>query len=105
MEVRNSRTSLLEEILDIEAEIKKIRWDPTYMKIVHNLKRLRGRSFGNPVMTIASPDDLNSGLRVRRHSKEMKVILRRYGEWRREYEEKIDKLHKRKRSLEKELFR
>jgi len=96
---------MLEKILEIEAEIGQIRLDPSYMKIVRNFNLLKGMNLGNPVMTVASPDDLDIGLRVRRHSKEMKTILRRYGERRREYEEKIDKLHKRKKSLEERLFR
>jgi len=104
MDSQESRASRLEEILEIEGEIEQIKRTPTYMKILDNLKRLKGMRFGNPVMTIPMPDDLGSSLRVRIHSKEMKAILRRYDELRREYEEKIDRLYKRKRGLEKLLF-
>jgi len=95
---------MLKEILEVEAEIKQIRGDPTYMKIVQNLKRLNGMGFGNPVMTIPSPDDLSRNLEVRRHSKEMKEILYRYGERQLEYEKKIKNLRKRRKDLEKQLF-
>lgn len=96
---------MLKEILEVEAEIKQIRRNPTYMKIVQNLKRLNGIGFGNLVMTIPSPDDLNRNLEVRRHSKEMNEIKYRYEEWQLEYEKKIKVLSKRRKDLEKQLFR
>jgi len=99
-----SRTSMLKEILEVEAEIKQIRGTPTYMKIVQNLKRLNRMSFGNPVMTIPSPDDLNRNLEVRKHSKEINEIMYRYEERLLEYEKKIKDLRKRRKNLEKQLF-
>ena len=101
----SSRTSMLKEILEIEAEIEQIRRNPTYMKIAQNLKRLNGMGFGNPVMTIPSPDDLNRNLEVRRHSKEMKEIMYRYEELQLGYRTKINDLRKRRKNLEKQLFR
>ena len=95
---------MLKEILDVEAEIKQIRGNPTYMKIVQNLKRLNRMGFGNPVMTISSPDDLSKNLEVRRHSKEMNEIMYRYEERQLEYEKKIKDLRKHRNDLEKQLF-
>jgi len=95
---------MLMEILEVEAEIKQIRGNPTYMKIVRNLKLLKGMGFGNPVMMISSPDDLNKNLEVRRHSKEMNEIMYRYEERLLEYEKKIKDLRKRRENLEKQLF-
>lgn len=100
-----SRTSMLKEILEVEAEIEQIRRNPTYVKIAQNLKRFNGMGFDNPVMTIPSPDDLNRNLEVRRHSKEMKEIMYRYEEWQLEYENEINELRKRRKDLEKQLFR
>lgn len=100
-----SRPSILEEILEIEVEIKKISMNPTYRKIVHNLRQLNRMGFGNPVMRIPSPDNLNKNLQVRRHSKEMKEIMYRYEELQLEYRQKINDLHKRRKNLEKQLFR
>jgi len=99
-----SRTSTLKEILEVEAEIKQIRRNPTYMKIVQNLKRLNSMGFGNPVMMIPSPDDFNRNLEVRRHSKEMNEIMYRYEERQLEYDEKMKGLRKRREDLEKQLF-
>jgi len=100
-----SRTSMLKEILEVEVEIEQIKRNPTYMKIAQNLKRLNRMGFGNPVMTIPSPDDLNRNLKVRRHSNEMKEIMYRYEKWQLEYEKKIKDLRKRRKDLEKQLFR
>jgi hypothetical protein len=99
-----SRTSILEEVLEVEAEIKQIMRNPTYVKIVRNLKLLKGLGFGNPVRTIPSPDDFNKNVEVRRHSKEMKEIMRRYDERRLEYDKKIKDLLKRRKNLENQLF-
>ena len=96
---------MLEEILEVEVEIKQIRMNPTYMKIVQNLKQLNRMGFSNPVMTIPSPDDLNKNLEVRRHSKNMNEIKYKYEERQLEYEKKINDLHKRRKNLEKQLFR
>ncbi len=104
MMVLASRTSILEEILDIDVEIERIRRNPTYRKIVKNLRRLRRMGIGNPVMTIPSPDDFSRNLKVRRHSKKIKEVLRRYDERRLEYEEKIEALNTRRKGLEKKLF-
>ena len=100
-----SRPSILEEILEVEAEIKKIRMTPTYRKIVHNLRKLNRMGFSNPIMRIPSPDDLNKNLEVRRHSKEMKEIIYKYEELQLEYGIKINDLRKRRKNLEKQLFR
>jgi len=104
-----SRPSILEEILEIEAEIKRIRMNPNYRKIVYYLKRLNSfdRSmapFSNPVMKIPSPDDLSKNLRVRRRSKEMKEIMFKYEELQLVYRSKIDGLRERRKTLEKQLF-
>lgn len=100
-----SRPSILEEILEVEAEIKKIKMNPTYRKIVYNLRKLNRMGFSNPVMTIPSPENLNKNLEVRRHSKEMKEIMYKYEELQLQYGNKINDLRERRKDLEKQLFR
>ena len=101
-----SRPSILEEILEVEDEIKKIRMTPTYRKIVYNLRQLNRMGFGSPVrMTIPSPDNLSKNLEVRRHSKEIKEIMYKYEELQLGYRTKINDLRKRRKNLEKQLFR
>lgn len=104
-----SRPSILEEILEIEAEIKRIRMNPHYRKLVYYLKRLNSfdRSiapFSNPVMKIPLPDDLSKNLRIRRRSKVMKDIMYRYEELQLVYRNRIDDLRERRKILEKQLF-
>jgi len=100
-----SRTSMLEEILEVEVEIKQIMMNPTYMKIVHNLKQLNRMGFSNSVMMIPSPDDLNKNLEVRIHSKKINEIRNKYEKRQLEYEQKINDLLKHRNNLEKQLFR
>jgi hypothetical protein len=61
--------------------------------------------FSNPVMRIPSPNDLNKNLDVQRHSKEMKEIMYKYEELQLGYRTKINDLRKRRKNLEKQLFR
>ena len=95
---------MLEEILEVEVEIKQIMMNPTYMKIVHNLKQLNRMGFSNSVMMIPSPDDLNKNLEVRIHSKKINEIRNKYEKRQLEYEQKINDLLKHRNNLEKQLF-
>jgi len=100
----NSKAAILEEILKIEDKIKKIKKDATYLSIRRNLRNLENIGFGNPTVTIPSPDDLNVPVRVPRRSRQMKDIIRRYRERRLEYEDRIRRLFGRRKRLEEELF-
>ena len=95
---------VLEEILKIEDEIKQLKMDTAYLKIRGNLKILEDSSFGNSPITTLSPDNLDIKIETRRHSEEIKGIIRRYREKQNEYEEKINGLYSRKRMLEKQIF-
>ena len=100
----NSKADILEEILRIEDEIRRIKKDSTYLSIRRNLRNLESIGFGNPTVTIPSPDDLDVHVMVPRRSSEMKDIISRYRERRSEYEERIMRLFGRRKKLEEELF-
>lgn len=99
-----SKTSILEEILKIDDEIKQIKTDSTYLKIKRNLQNLESISFGNPIINTQCPDNLDKKLRIRRHSKEMKDIIQRYRDRQLEFEDKMNKLYSRKKTLEEQIF-
>lgn len=104
MDSVNNKAAILEEILKIEDEIKQIKTDTTYLKIRRNLRNLENVGFGNRIVTIQSPDDLEVDMKIPRRSKEMKDIIRRYRERRLKFEEKIQRLYGRRKRLEKRLF-
>ena len=101
--MNKSKTSTIKKILEIDAEIKQIKSNPSYIKIVNALKRVE-RKVGNAVMIIPSPDNLKKKLEIRRHSPEMKNVIRRYYERQYEYENKIKNLYDRKKNFEKKIF-
>ena len=104
MDSLDSKAAILEKILKIEDEIRQIKKDSTYLSIRRNLRNLESIGFGNPTVTIPSPDDLDVPVRVPRRSREMKDIIRRYRERRLEYEDKIKRLFGSKKRLEEKLF-
>ena len=98
-----NKISKIEKILEIETEIKQIKRNPSYMKIINILKIVETR-IGNVVMIIPSPDDLKTKMEVRRHSPEMKDIIHRYNKRQLEYEKKIKNLYDQKHNIEKKIF-
>lgn len=100
----NSKAAILEEILKIEDEIRRIKKDSTYLSIRRNLRNLESIGFGNPTVTIPSPDDLDVHVMVPRRSREMKDIISRYRERRSEYEDRIKRLFGHRKRLEEKLF-
>ena len=99
------RKDVLREILKIEDQINKMRRNPTYLKIRYNLNYLEGRRFGSNVLLIASPDDLDTVLRMRNNSLKMKDTILRYRERRAEFDVQIDTLFNEKARLQKQLFK
>lgn len=99
-----NKASILEEILKIDDEIMRLKTDTNYLKIRRNLKKLENIGFGNPVITVPSPDDMDVNVRMQKRSKEMKGFIHRYRERQQAYDEKINQLYVQKRDLEKKLF-
>ena len=104
MKVLVDRKLLLRDILRIESDIRKMRRDPTYVWIKHNIFSLETRRFGAHTVKIASPDDPETTLEMRNNSQKMKDTLSRYKELRIEFTDKIDVMVSRKTELQKQLF-
>ena len=99
------RRSLLTEILNIEAQIKRRKRDPVYAMIKHNLGKLEGSRFGSSIVNVSSPDDPEKVVEVRRNSPEMRELISKYKEMRAELDDQIVELMARKARLQKQLFK
>jgi len=98
------RKNILREILNIEDQINMLRRNPTYLKIKYNLDYLKARRFGSKIVSIASPDDLDKILKMRKYSLEMKNTILRYRERQADFDVQMDNLHNEKGRLQKQLF-
>lgn len=99
------RKAILGEILKIEDQINTMKRKPTYRKIKHNLNYLEKRRFRSYIVDIASPDDLDKNLRMRKNSLKMKDTILRYRERQTEFDVQIDNLYNQKIRLQKQLFK
>lgn len=99
------RKDILREILKIEDQINMMKRNPTYIKIKYNLNYLEDRRFGSNILLIASPDDLDTILKMRNNSLEMKNTILRYREMQAEFDVQIDNLQNQKARLQKQLFK
>ncbi len=98
------RKAILEEILSIEAQIRKERTNPTYLNVKRNLSRLEDRKFGTTTVSVQSLYDPSKMVNLRYKSPKMREAVTLYRERQTEFDAKIDKLHIRKASLRRELF-
>lgn len=99
------RKDILREILKIEDQINMMKRNPIYIKIKYNLNYLEDRRFGSNILLIASPDDLDTILKMRNNSLEMKNTILRYREMQAEFDVQIDNLQNQKARLQKQLFK
>ena len=103
--VISDRRSILQEILENEAQIKTMRRDPVYVKIMHNLDKLEKRRFGSVTVNVPSPDDSEKVVEVRCNSPEMREIVSNYKEMRAEFDDRMGELLARNARLQKKLFK
>lgn len=94
----------MQEILSIDREIKQLERDSTYMKIKKNLRNLEGRTTLGMNVIVASPDDLDKKIRVRKNSKEMVEIVEKYRERNEMYRGRLIQLYEKKADLTGQLF-
>ena len=99
------RRSILQEILKNEAQIKMMRRDPVYAKIMHNLDKLDKMRFGSVTVNVPSPDYPEKLVEVRCNSPEMREIISKYKVMRAEFDDQIGELLTRKARLQKQLFK
>ena len=103
--VMADRRSILQEILENEAQVKRMRRDPVYVKIMHNLDKLEKRRFGSVTVNVPSHDDPEKVVEVRCNSPEMREIISKYKEMRAEFDDRMGELLARNARLQKQLFK
>ena len=103
--VMADRRSILQEILENDAQINRVRRDPVYARIKNNLDKLEKRRFGSVTVNVPSPDDPGKVVEIRCNSSEMREIVLKYRDMRAEFDDQIGELLTRKASLQKQLFK
>ena len=105
MFVMADRRSILQEILENDAQINRVRRDPVYARIKNNLDKLEKRRFGSVTVNVPSPDNPGKVVEIRCNSSEMREIVLKYRDMRAEFDDQIGELLTRKASLQKQLFK
>ena len=98
------RNKILEDILNIEAQMNTMKKNPAYKVTQRNLRYLEEKRFGTKVITVDSPEDLGVKLSMRRNSLEFKNTILRYREKQTVFDEQINELSSRRVHLIKQLF-
>ena len=98
----SQKSSILIDILNVEAELRKIRQDNSYRKIkqiIQKFSQLRGG-----FITIPSPENLDKQITLRKNTNEFRDAIEQYEVKINVYNEKLKKLVEKRRTLEKQLF-
>jgi hypothetical protein len=98
------RNKILEDILEIEAQMKVMKKNPAYIVTQRNLRYLEEKRFGSKVITVDSPEELGVKLSMRRNSPEFENTILRYREKQVMFDEQIKELGSRRVHLIKQLF-
>jgi hypothetical protein len=101
----SSRRTNLNRIMQIEQEIKKIRTDTRYRQILRNINIMDHLTVGSRNIDVASPDDMDRTITVRRRSKEAKDVVKSYKLNLQKFSSRLQTLRNEKATLEKQLFR
>ena len=91
--------------MQIEQEIKKIRTDTRYRQILRNINIMDHLTVGSRNIDVASPDDMDRTITVRRRSKEAKDVVKSYKLSLQKFSSRLQTLRNEKATLEKQLFR
>ena len=98
------RNKILEDILDLEAQMSIMKKNPAHKVIQRNLRYLEEKRFGSRDITVDSPEDLSVKLSMRRNSLEFKNTVLRYREKQTVFNEQMNVLTSRRERLIKQLF-
>ena len=98
------RNKILEDILDLEAQMSIMKKNPAHKVTQRNLRYLEEKRFGSKVITVDSPEDLGVKLSMRRNSLEFKNTVLRYREKQTVFNEQMNVLTSRRERLIKQLF-
>ena len=90
--------------MQIENEIKSIKTDTNYRQILRNIKIMDHLTVGSRNIDVASPDDMDKTITVRRRSQEAKNVVKTYTLNLQKFSSRLQTLRNEKASLEKKLF-
>jgi len=90
--------------MQIEQEIKTIKTDNKYRQILRNIKIMDRLTVGSRNIDVASPDDMDKTITVRRRSQEAKNVVKTYTLNLQKFSSHLQTLRNEKASLEKKLF-
>ena len=100
----STRRTNLNRIMQIENEIKSIKTDTNYRQILRNIKIMDHLTVGSRNIDVASPDDMDKTITVRRRSQEAKNVVKTYTLNLQKFSSRLQTLRNEKASLEKKLF-
>ena len=96
--------SPLENILEIEKQIDRIKKDTTYMRIRKGLKTIDDFHQGRRFVSIPSLQDVGKEIKLRRRSKELKSVKTAYKDRISEFEDEIVLLLRKRNAFEVQIF-
>ena len=100
----SGKSELLQKIMRIDRTIYRLNRDNEFRKIKQNIRRMENPPFGKRTIRILSPDDLKTELMIRKKTRRWKMIKNKYDNMRREFEDRISSLYKKRNELENKLF-
>lgn len=100
----STRRTNLNRIMQIENEIKHIKTDTTYRQILRNIDIMNHLTVGSRDIDVASPDDMDKIITVRRRSQEAKDVAKTYKQNLQKFSSRLQTLQNEKSSLKKQLF-
>ena len=90
--------------MQIEQEIKTIKTNTKYRQILRNMKIMDHLTVGSKNIDVASPDNMDKTITVRRRSQEAKDVKKTYELNLQKFSYRLQTLRTEKASLEKQLF-
>ena len=100
----SSRRTDLNRIMQIEQEIKHIKTNNKYRQILTNIGIMDRLTVGSRNIDVASPDNMDKTITVRRRSQEAKDVVKTYKLNLQKYSSRLQTLRTEKATLEKQLF-
>jgi hypothetical protein len=98
-----SRTSILKDILKIENEIKKIQHNSQFRILSRNLRQLKSH-YNRGYISVPSPDNFETTIKVRKDSQEMMELVTKYQEKYDEFSERLFELQEMRKILRNKIF-
>lgn len=100
-----TRRTSLNRIMQIEQEIKNITTNTTYQQILNNIHIMDTLTTGSRNIDVASPEDMDRTITVRRRSQEARDVQETYTQNLQKYSNRLQKLRDEKAALQKQLFK